>query len=1065
MKTTISLILFLCFAGMAAFSQQEVMGVVRSAEDRASLSGANVRSISSGGSATTDSEGRFRLSVSAGTDTIQVTYIGYITQRIPINKMRIPETIEIYLEADASTLEEVVINTGYYKVPKERATGSFTHVDNSLLNRSVGSNILQRLEGIAPGVQFVNANGASASDIRVRGVATIESDETPLIVVDNFPYEGDINSINPNDVESITVLRDAAAASIWGARAGNGVIVITTKQGRYNQRAKISVNSNFTMGEKPDLFYSQSWLPSATVMDIEKELFERGGYYLESTNQRPFPAYVELLIKHKNGSIDDAELARQEAIMRKTDVRNEAMRHLYRGESHQQYAINISGGGERYRYYLSTGYDQNRSILVGNGNNRLNMNLQNTFQPIDGLEITAGIWYAQQRATNNGLSLSNLNPAAAQQVSTYVRLADEQGNTLAIPHERRLAYYDRAEADGLLDWHYRPLDELQLTDNTSTGNEYRLNAALRYRFLDHFNLNVTYQYLQSSSTGKNYYDADSYFVRNLVNRFTQADGSRMVPHGAILDGGRNTVGRSQSGRAQLNYSRDFGSDHSVTALTGAEIREAVSESSPGYRIYNFDRELLTGTATYNYNQAYPVRPSGSSRLPTPPTGLTHYTDRYLSYFGNAAYTYTGRYTLSGSLRWDGSNLFGVKTNQKGVPLWSIGGSWNASKEPFYGLGDILPYLRLRATYGSAGNVNKQVSVFPVVRFTTNSTTGLPVANVQSVGNPSLRWEQVNTLNFGVDFASRNNRIQGNVEYYTKYAEDLIGEDFMAPSTGINSAARLSNQINYANLRTHGWDVQVTTRNLTGVLNWQTGFQFSHVRNKVTHFSTAEVNTIGTYFTNPPPVIGQSRDAVYALPWHGLDGDTGMPLVDVDGQMGMDYDAYIRNYDADKLLIAGMRVPPFYGALRNTLEWKGVQVGVNIVWKAGYVFRRQSISPGQEYSTSGYHIDYFRRWQRPGDELHTDVPAWAETVQPYRSQSYLYSEALITDGDQIRLQDVNLSYDLPVNQTLLLRRMRLYAYARNLGILWKANQDDIDPDYVNAEYIAPRMFSVGVQVDF
>src|SRR5690606_6535874 len=132
-----------------------------------------------------------------------------------------------------------------------------------------------------------------------------------------------------------------------------------------------------------------------------------------------------------------------------------------------------------------------------------------------------------------------------------------------------------------------------------------------------------------------------------------------------------------------------------------------------------------------------------------------------------AYTYAGRYTLSGSLRWDGSNLFGVKTNQKGVPLWSMGGSWNMSREAFYGLSDFLPYLRLRATYGGAGNVNKQVSVFPVVRFTTNSATGLPVANVQSVGNPSRRWEQVNTLNLGLDFASRNNRIQGSVEYYKK----------------------------------------------------------------------------------------------------------------------------------------------------------------------------------------------------------------------------------------------------------------------------------------------------------
>src|SRR5690606_17986713 len=174
----------------------------------------------------------------------------------------------------------------------------------------------------------------------------------------------------------------------------------------------------------------------------------------------------------------------------------------------------------------------------------------------------------------------------------------------------------------------------------------------------------------------------------------------------------------------------------------------------------------------------------------------------------------------------------------------------------------------------------------------------------------------------------------------------------------------------------------------------------------------EVSNIGTYFTTPPPVIGRSRDAVYALPWHGLDHETGMPLVEVAGQLGMEYDTYIRNYDADNLLSAGVRVPPFYGAVRNTFGWKGFEASLNIAWKGGYVFRRQSISPGQEYSNSGYHIDYFKRWQRPGDERHTDVPAWAEEIDSYRSQSYIYSEALISKGAHIRLQDIRLSYDFP-----------------------------------------------------
>lgn len=1063
MKVILLVIVLFSFNGLV-MGQQAVTGVVRTAGDHTPLVGANVRSLLHDIATTTDGHGRFRLSILALADTLLVTHLGFVAQTIPVDNIMRDQVI--FLERDASALEEVIINTGYYQVPRERATGSFMHIDNDLLNRSVGPNILQRLEGIAPGVQFVNPGGTSPSDIRVRGVATIESDETPLVVVDNFPYEGDINSINPNDIESVTVLRDAAAASIWGARAGNGVIVITTKQGRYNQASRISFYSNFTLGQKPDLFYSQNWLPAATVMDIERELFERGGHYIESANQVPFPAYVELLIKHRDGLVTDAELARQEEIMRNTDIRREAMRYLYQGEAHQQHAMNISGGGERYRYYLATGYDKNRGVLVGNGNTRLNLNLENAYQPLNGLEITAGIWYAQQRSTNNGLSLSSLDPAVARQVSTYVGLAGEDGSALAIPHERRFAYYDSVTDQGLLDWHYRPLDELQLADNTSRGSEYRLNTAIRYQFLNHFNLNLTYQYLLNNNRGVNYYDADSYYVRNLVNRFTQADGSRIVPHGAILDGGRTTLGRSQSGRVQLNYNRDYGDRHSLTALAGAEIREAISESEPGYRIYNYDREVLTGTAVYNYGQAYPVRPSGSSRLPTPPSGLTHYTDRYLSYFGNAAYSYANRYTLSGSLRWDGSNLFGVKTNQKGVPLWSIGGSWHLSKEQFYPISDIVPYLRLRATYGSAGNVNKQVSVFPVVRFSTNSTTGLPVANAQSVGNPSLRWEQVNTINLGVDFSSFENRIHGSVEYYVKHAKDLIGEDFMAPSTGINDAARLTNKVNYASLRTHGWDLHISARKFTGILKWKIDLQASLVENKVVDYNTPTVSSLGSYFTSPPPVTGQSIDAVYMLPWHGLGRDTGMPLVLVGGQLGFEYSEYIRNFDKDNLLVAGVRVPPLYGAVANTFSWNRFKASFTISGKHGHVFRRTSIAPGQEYGNSAYHMDYFRRWKHPGDEHFTDVPAWSEVIEPYRNQSYLYSQALISEGANIRLRDVRISYELILNSKRLSRpqAITIYAYAKNLGLLWKQSSAAVDPDYQDSVYVSPKVLSLGIHVN-
>lgn len=742
----------------------QLEGHISSSQTNGPLMGATVLLIGAGHSAMTDAEGRFTLPSPTAPDTLLVTYLGYMTQKLSVSPT-VTEMLNIVLSPNDNTLTEVEVNTGFYRIPPERATGSFTHVDNATLNRAVGGNILQRLEGIASGVQFTQANGTSASDIRVRGLATIESSEEPLIVLDNFPYEGSINTINPNDIESITVLKDAAAASIWGARAGNGVIVITTKQGRYGQKAVISLNSNMTVGEKPDLFYSQNRLPSEVVMQIEKEKFERGGYYTGSAEQTPFPEYVELLIKRRDGLISEADFSKAENIFKTTEVRDEALKFLYQPSVYQQYAVNVRGGGDTYTYYLSTGYDKSRSNIIGNGSDRLNLNLQNTFKPIPRMELTASIWYSRQHSENNGLSLGDLASRATQVgLSPYIRLKDERGGNLPIVRDYRLPYVDGAQDNGLADWQYRPLDEIAMTDNRSRNNEMRLNGGVRYNFLEHLNLNVTYQYIQSPSESSSFYDEDSYYVRDMVNRFTQADGSQIIPHAAIFFGRSPLEMASHAGRAQVNYNSTIGTDHEVAVLGGGEIRQLIQDTYPGYRLFDYDPDLLTGSGYFNYTQNYAVRPTGSARVPQPLTDRWKLTDRYLSYFGNASYSYRQRYIISGSARWDGSNLFGVKTNQKGTPLWSVGGSWEISKEQFYGL-EWLPYLRVRTTYGSSGNVNKNVSAYPTVFYTIDWISNLRSASITSAGNPSLRWERVNTLNLAADFATKGRRITGTLELY------------------------------------------------------------------------------------------------------------------------------------------------------------------------------------------------------------------------------------------------------------------------------------------------------------
>ncbi|WP_316818954.1 SusC/RagA family TonB-linked outer membrane protein [Pedobacter nyackensis] len=1050
------------------------------------MAGATILVKGSKRSASTNSNGEFTLSKVNENAILQISYIGYAQTEIKAA----PNLGTVALKPSETNLDgvEVMVNTGYYQIPKERATGSFTVVDKELFNRTTGTNVLQRLEGITSGVQFLAPGTNDPKNIRVRGVSTLNSNKRPLIVIDNFPYEGnysslfngssdldmdrdvDLSFLNPNDVESITVLKDAAAASIWGARAGNGVIVITTKQGRYNQKAQVSFNYNTTIGDKPNLLYNRNRLPSEAVMAIEKEKFDRKGFYSETaTDKGVLPEYVELLIKKRDGKISEADFLAREALMKNTEIRNEVLKYLYQPTINQQYAFNTSGGGAAYRYYASVGYDKNRGMQKGNDNDRLTLNLQNTFSPAKGLDITAGIIYSQSSNRNNGLSLTDLS-AGNFGISPYIRLADEQGNPLSVLKDFRQPYKDESLAAGLLDWNYRPLDELNMNDVAGKQKELKINTGVKYSFLKHFSVEAQYQHTSGDNSMLTNYNKDSYYVRNLVNRLTQADGTRILPYGAIQVGRKTDQTTSNTGRAQLNYNQNFGSDHSITALAGTEIREIVRKNTPGYYIYNFNKDILEGESLYDYVKRYPTRPSGTLAIPSAfPIDLNEYTDRYLSYFANASYTYLGRYILSGSIRWDGSNLYGVKTNQKGTPLWSLGGNWNISQEKFYH-SELIPYLRLRTTYGSSGNTNQSVSTFPTIRYNTGTENKLPNGTIVSAGNPSLRWERVNTLNTGVDFASKNDRISGSLDYYVKNAEDLIGEDFLAPSTGIitGGTALATNKVNYAKIRTKGFDIQLNSRNITGDFNWQSTVLLNYVTNKVTDVYINPVSAITNFIREvPAQVVGKSYDVLYATPWYGLDPNTGLPLMYANGNLTTNYATFYNSLNKDNLVDAGLSVPTFFGSLRNDFSYKQITLSGLITWKSNYKFRRSSISSGAEFSLGTYNMDYFNRWQQPGDEAKTNVPARLDTAPQYAATLYNYSETLLTSGDHIRLQDIALSYTLTAKQLGIpaIQSVKLYANARNLGIIWRANKYKIDPDYANAEYVAPKTYAFGIQVGF
>ncbi|WP_417355428.1 SusC/RagA family TonB-linked outer membrane protein [Flavobacterium sp.] len=1008
----------------------------------------------------TDGEGAYVLQVLPD-DILVFTALGFKTLEVPIEGK---DSLTIVLGVDVTQLDAVTfeINTGYQKLPKERATGSFVQIDNDLLNRRVSTNILDRLDGVTSGLLFNKTVSLTnnQSTISIRGRSTIYANPEPLIVIDNFPYNGDLSSINPNTIESITILKDAAAASIWGAFSGNGVIVITTKKGKLNHAPKIEWNSNITLSEKPDLYYTPR-LSSNSYIDVEQFLFEKG-YFNSAINRSSHPVLspiVDILANARDNIISPTESARLINQYREQDSRDEMSRYLYRASFNQQYSLSVSGGGENNIYYFNAGFDKNLNSLQRDDFSRISMNGSNTYNFFKNkLSLTNAVYFTKSKTDNNGLNANNV-------FYPYVKLKDENGNALSVPYQYRQSYIDTVGQGNLLDWSYRPLDELNLRDNTTQLTEYRINTQLRYTVIPGLDISAQYQYNTGNSEGSLMYSQDSYYARDFINKFTQYDAStgiytRPIPLGGILDNLTKNF-YSHNFRGQLDFNHQWGVDHELSALAGYEVRD-INTSSANNRIYGYD-ELGTN-ALINYTTFYKYfYSSSSSRIPSN-TSRRGTTNRFLSYFANFAYTIKNRYVLSGSARKDESNIFGVKSNQKGVPLWSVGGSWDISKEEFYRL-DWLPYLRLRITNGYNGNVDHTLSSLITATVSSGNYYNVPYSTLTNPPNQELRWEKVNTTNFGVDFAI-SNFLNGNIEAYIKNGKDLIGNRLVDPTLGVSTFKG-----NFANMKGKGIDMTLNSKNIKGNFAWNTTLLFSWTKDKVTKYLLKPTTVSDGLSSSINPIEGNPLYSLYTFEWAGLDNE-GDPLVYLDGAASKDYSAAYYSTNLSNLKYSGTANPTVFGALRNDFSWKGITLSANVTYKFGYSFRRPSLESNSLYIGRYYFSDddYQNRWQTPGDEAVTNVPALSYPANSIRDIVYRNSSILIEKGDHIRLQDISLGYQFDKTQfpQMPFRSLNIYMYVNNIGILWRANKTGLDPDYIpspggNLIYPNPRTYSLGIKV--
>ncbi len=1027
--------------GKGAIAQEAiaVSGKVISAASGAPITGVTIANKRTRIHSVTDRLGDYRIQARPD-DALIYSFVGYVTAEEEVNGR---EQIIIALDSAEHMLEEVEVSTGYQRIRPERFVGSASVLDSAGFHRRTGMGIIDRIQGTVPGYQNRYNTGT-----QIRGLSTLtHAASQPLIVVDNFPMDDRfrIEDLHPEDIADITVLKDAAAASVWGALAGNGVIVISTKKGRYNQSHRVSGSINGTVSSKPDLFYYPR-MATSDIIDVEIALYEKGRFRAELDNttfRPPVSPVVELLERLANGGATQTEVDGIIDGYRKLDVRTDLERYVLRRASAQQYHVSLQGGTDLLSYSVSGGMTRSVSPnRISDGNRVMTLNSRLGFRLSKNLELETGI-SINDRKEDNPTSFAGLP------LYPYEMLADSHGNALPVSNMYRVAFLDTAGGGRLLDWQYRTLDEMRLASQQVNGRMAILQFGAKYAPNDWLTAGVRYQHQGMRQQESNLNRPEGYTARDLINRFTQFAGDdviHVVPPGGIMDV-ENGNAITQNLRGQLDANKAWGGKHAFTGMIAAEFSETKSERG-AVRFYGYDAEHETYDPFVDYEARYPIAyqiAGSSARIPQGASYATGALRRRVSLLATVNYAYRGRYILYGSARRDGANVYGVATNNRWKPLWSAGLGWIVSDEPFFDI-PAISYLKFRASLGAMGNTIGG-SGFTTILYTSRGPddyTQLRYATVATPPNPDLRWELIRTANIGFDFRLSNGWLSGGAEVFRKVSTDVIAAMPFDPTTGVTNF-----NVNSASLKGNGFEGNLAVRYRLGPLAGEHAVNFSYVRTMVTELYDSKLRAGDFISGTLNPSVGKLAYGISSYRWAGLDGETGDPMGLLDGVVTKDYRG-IANDLIENQVFHGSSIPLAFGNALTSVSWKGLRVSFNVVGSFRYFYRKPTIDYSVLDGRWAGHADYYRRWQKPGDETRTNVPSMIYPSVSQRESFYVHSEINISRGDHLRIQDGRVQYELKAHgRRLPFRSAQVFFYANNLNIyIWRADGSKYDPDIAN-----------------
>ncbi|WP_316848901.1 SusC/RagA family TonB-linked outer membrane protein [Pedobacter agri] len=1073
------------------------------------LPGATIKSNGSNRVVVSGSDGRFNMFVPDGATSVSVSYIGFQTSIIPIGRTSGNLTINMTPSALGQLKDVNVVSNGYQTLSKERITGAASTVTAEQIAKIPVPNVLQRLEGMVPGVRvnvlssdrsFAYSSGTSTGsqislnggtrtvgrndyNMSIRGISTLSGESFPLVVVDGAVSELDISTFNPDDIENISFLKDAAAASIWGARAANGVMVITTKRGKNTKQPSINASVSIGFSEKPDLGYYRT-MNSAQQLEYERELVTRNfitdlGATNYNTGSYNRSEGTFLALRLKAGTITQAQYDARASQLSAIDNNSQISDFFLQRANNQQYNFSISGGSDSHTYYYSASYAKETPFVTRNGGQRLTATINNSWKLFKVATLSANLKGAFFNLANNGVSVASLyNSSGGATLMPYTLLADQNGNPVSV--DRLNPAYTATLGSSYKDWRYSYLQEQLLNNDIQKDNSYVAGINLNIPILKGLSATGQYTNERTFSNRRVFYDPNSYQVRNMLNYLTPAGSTTNSAGLANNAGVLNTINTSinnYSLRGQLDFQRTLGKDHQVTALAGTEIRETnLGQGSQG--LYGYNTQTGFSSNVSYLSNAYPTIAgfnSGLSLGGSPTQGDKR--RRFLSYFSNAAYTFKDRYTVSGSVRYDDYNNFGVDRSLRATPLWSTGVKWNANREVF--LKDLtwLSNLALRATYGVNGNISTTVYPFTNIGLysSADAVNNQAAAFISAPANPGIRWEKTFVTNLGLDFGFLQNKITGSFDAYWKRGRDLLYA-FPISSTYVGTISTTLTT-NSASLNGRGIDLSLNASLLNaGGVNWSAGGNFSYSTNEAADNRFRD-NLTTSFYSSPgsiPFVTGYPTDKIFVYKNAGLDASGLTQIFDENGGIIRANTATVPSFGA--LKFAGRASAPYFGSINQTLSYKGFNLFVLATYQFGNVFLKPSVS---NYALANFNVTYDKsidiasRWKSPGDEAGTSIPGLNGTPAVINTSllRYQYSDINVLKGDYIRLREVSLSYDLPAQAILKqIKSAKVSLAVRNLGFIWKANKEGYDPDVVNYtntpfNFPAARTYNLSLNMNF